>query len=77
MVRICSAGDQLSGGKRLASACNRNDHMVPTLQHIKADAAQLINVRMEDLGEKSDLGRGHRIVVGEEEFELEDAAFVH
>lgn len=29
---------------------------------------------MEDLGEESNLGRGHGVVVGEEKLELEDAA---
>lgn len=31
---------------------------------------------MVDLGEEADLGRGHGVVIGEEEFELEDATCV-
>lgn len=34
-----------------------------TLQNIKTDAAQLVNIWVVDLGEKSNLRRGHRIVV--------------
>lgn len=44
----------------------------PTLQDVQADAAQLIDVRVEDLGKEADLGRCHRVVVGEEKLELED-----
>lgn len=48
-----------------------------TLEHIEADSPELVNVRMEDLGKESNLGRCHRIVVGKEEFELENAACIH
>lgn len=47
-----------------------------TLEDVEADTAELVNVGVEDLGEEADLGRGHGVVVGEEELELEDAACV-
>lgn len=45
-----------------------------TLEDVKADTAKFVDVGMEDLGKKSDLGRRHGVVIGEEEFELENAA---
>lgn len=47
-----------------------------TLQDIQADSAEAIDVRVVDLGEEADLGWCHGVVVGQEEFELEDAAWV-
>lgn len=44
-----------------------------TLQHIKADTAELVDVRVVDLREKTDLGRRHWVIIWEEEFEVEDA----
>lgn len=44
-----------------------------TLQHIETDASELVDVRVVDLGEEPDLGRHHRVVICEEELELEDA----
>lgn len=44
-----------------------------TLQHIQTDAAQLINVWVIDLGEKSDFWRSHRVVVWQKELKLEYA----
>lgn len=44
-----------------------------TLQDIEADSAELVNVGVKDLGEESDLGRRHGIVVGQEQLELEHA----
>ena len=49
--------------------------MEGTLEDIETDTAQLINVRMVDLGEKSNLRRSHRVVVREEEFEFEDTGW--
>jgi hypothetical protein len=43
-----------------------------TFEDIETDAAQLINVRMVNLREESDLRWSHGVVVREEEFELED-----
>lgn len=45
-----------------------------TFQDIEADAAKLVDVRVEDFGKEADLGRGHGVVVGEEELELEGTA---
>lgn len=46
----------------------------PTLQHIKADTAKLVNVGVEDLGKEANLGGCHGVVVREKELKLEDAA---
>lgn len=46
-----------------------------TLQHVKADAAELVNIGVVDLGEESDLGGRHWVVIWEEEFEVEDATW--
>jgi hypothetical protein len=46
-----------------------------TLQHIEAYAAEPVDVWVVDLGEKADFRWSHGIVVGEEEFELEGAAW--
>ena len=43
-----------------------------TFENVQADTPQLVDVRMIYLGEKSDFGWGHRIIIGEEEFEFED-----
>lgn len=44
-----------------------------TFQDVKTDAAKLVDVWMEDLGEKSNLGRCHGVVVREEQLQLECA----
>lgn len=44
-----------------------------TLENIQANTAELVDVGMENFGQESDLRRGHRIVIGEEELELENA----
>lgn len=44
-----------------------------TFQDVKADAAELVDVWVEDLGKKADLGRGHWVVVGEEQLQFECA----
>lgn len=44
-----------------------------TLQDIQTNAAETINVGVVDLGEEADLGRGHRVVIGKEEFKTEDS----
>lgn len=49
--------------------------MEGTLEDIEAYAAQLINVRMVNLREKSNLRWSHGVVVREEEFELEDTGW--
>ena len=45
-----------------------------TLEHIETDPAQLVDIRMVDLGQKPDLGGRHRVIIGKEQLELEDAA---
>jgi hypothetical protein len=45
-----------------------------TLEDIEANAAQPIDVWVVDFGEESDLGRGHGVVIRQEQLELEDAA---
>mgnify|MGYP001585049193 CR=1 FL=1 len=46
-----------------------------TLQYVKADAAELVDVWVVDLGEEADLWGGHWVVIWEEEFEVEDATW--
>lgn len=46
-----------------------------TLQHVKADAAELVDVGVVDLGKEADLGGRHWVVIWEEEFEVEDATW--
>jgi hypothetical protein len=45
---------------------------IHTLQDIQTDATQTINVRVVDLCQETDFGRGHRIIVWKEELESED-----
>lgn len=45
-----------------------------TFQDVKADPTKLVDIGVEDLGEEADLGRGHGVVVREEELELEGTA---
>lgn len=61
----------------LVSPCSRGDGDLVslTLENVEADAAQLVDVGVEDLGQEADLGRRHRVVVGKEKLELEDAAW--
>lgn len=46
---------------------------VRTFQDVKADAAKLVDIGVEYLGEEADLGRCHGIVVREEQLQLERA----
>lgn len=75
IVRIWRAGDQLSVD--LSACCPisgqmRDCHM-RTFQDVETDAAKLVDVWVEDLGEKSNLGRCHGVVVREEQLQLECA----
>jgi hypothetical protein len=45
-----------------------------TLEDIEADAAELVHVGVENLCQETDLGRRHGVVVGKEQFELENAS---
>jgi len=47
-----------------------------TLQHIKTDAAEAIDVGVVDAREEADLGRGHGVVIGEEELGLEHTTYL-
>lgn len=51
----------------------RNCKVELTLQDIQADAAKTVDVGVVDLGQETDLGRGHRVVVGQEQLETKDA----
>lgn len=42
-----------------------------TLQNIQADTTQAINIRVVDLGQEADFGRGHRVIIRQEELEPE------
>lgn len=46
------------------------------LEDIEANTTKLIDVWVEDLGEESNLGRSHWIIVGEEELEAENTALI-
>jgi hypothetical protein len=46
-----------------------------TLQHVKANAAELVDVGVVDLGEETDLWGRHWVIIWEEEFEVEDATW--
>lgn len=74
IVRICRAGDQLprmiSTGKWLV------DSEEPTLQDVQADSAEAVDVGVVNLCEEADLGRSHGVVVGQEQFELEDSTCI-
>lgn len=59
---ICKIGEIVENGD------------VRTFEDIKTDTSQLVNVGMVDLGQKSDLGWRHWVVVWQEELELEDTA---
>lgn len=49
----------------------------PTLEDVKTDAAKLVDIWVKDLCKKSNLGRCHGVVVGEEELEAEDPAWIY
>lgn len=67
MVRIWRAGDQLPTQHESASISEwKSGRKYRTLQHIKADTAQLVDIGVVYLGQESDLGRGHGVVVWKE-----------
>lgn len=45
-----------------------------TFQHVQANAAEAVDVGVVDFGQEADFGRGHGVVVWQEELEFEDAA---
>ena len=46
-----------------------------TLQDVQTDSAKAVDVGVVYLGKEADLGRGHGIVVRQEELELEDSTW--
>lgn len=72
IVRIWRAGDQLPVA--VSTCLQYKFKCQPTLQDIEANATKPVDVRVVDFGEEADLWRSHRIVIGEEKLELEDAA---
>jgi hypothetical protein len=48
----------------------------PTLQNVQADSTEAVDVWVVDFGKEADLGRGHGVVVGQEQFELEDSTWI-
>jgi hypothetical protein len=76
IVRICRAGDQLSGSRSVNGQVGLgkiSQYLSLTLQDIEADAAETIDVGVVDLGKEADLGRGHGVVIGKEELKTEDS----
>lgn len=73
MVRICKAGDQLSSNESAHVQCSPF-HLALTLQNIEANPSKLVNVGVVDFGKKANLRGGHRVVIGQEKLEFEDAA---
>jgi len=47
-----------------------------TLENIETDAAELVNIGVVNLGQESDLRRCHRVIIWEEQLQLEDTACV-
>lgn len=71
-------GSDLEGGRPVAlkgvSLCLWEESPCLTLQHVQADSSESVDVGVVDLCEEADLGWSHWVVVGQEEFQLEDAA---
>ena len=57
------------------SAAAKDSKQVPTLQDVQTDPAEFVNVGVVYLGQEADLGRSHGIVIGQEQLELENAAW--
>lgn len=72
-MRIWRAGDQLSAC--LSASGQLTPGVAHTFQNIEADATELIDVRVEDLGQEANLGRSHRIVLGQKQLKLEYPAY--
>lgn len=47
-----------------------------TFQDVEADAAKLVDVGVEYLGEEANLGWRHGVVVGEKQLQLECATYI-
>jgi hypothetical protein len=48
----------------------------PTLQYVQADSTETVDVGVVDLGKEADLWGCHGVVVGQEQFELEDSTWI-
>ena len=48
----------------------------PVFQHVEADPADLVDVGVVDLGKEPDLGRSHRVLLGQKQLQVEDPALV-
>jgi len=71
----CGSGGRATSCLKLSAttrACHAEARL--TLQDIEADATQSVNVWVVDLGQEAHLWRGHGVVVGQEQLELEHAA---
>jgi hypothetical protein len=71
----CGSGGQATsclGGQQTLTKLDTRVSL--TLEDVEANTAQSVNVGVVDLGEEADFGRGHGVVVREEQLELEDAA---
>jgi hypothetical protein len=60
----------------LANANEAHKCTEHTLQHIKTDAAEAIDVGVVDAREEANLWRGHGVVIGEEELSLEHTTYL-
>lgn len=70
----CLQQTKLAG--RTACKATRVRGIQRTLEDIQTDTAELVDIGVVNLGEESDLRWGHRIVVWQEELQLEDTAYV-
>ena len=48
--------------------------VIQTFEYVQADPAELVNVGVVYLGDEPNFGRGHRVILGEKELQLEHAA---
>ena len=61
----------------LVSVCNLVVHSDgPTLQDVQTNSTETVDVGVIDLGKEADLGWSHGVVVGQEQLELEDSAWL-
>ncbi|KAI0564068.1 ubiquitin conjugating enzyme E2 [Gracilaria domingensis] len=68
VIRVWSGKQRLDGEQ---DGSNLQGWAPLVLENVEADAAETIDVRVVDAGEKANFGRGHGVVFREEELELE------
>ena len=73
VVKVGSGQQRLDGEKHRADLEGGRPLV---LEDVQADSSELVNIGMENLGPKQDLGRNHGVLVGEEELTVEKASFV-